>query len=232
MTDPLSLLSAVRLARELHSKFQFPVSSRNFQYSDQYAVDNTTGAISVIKVATLQEHAVDPINSLYNEVCSKRGITIQIRYVDIRNNVPALSFMSSASSAVVLVQRNASRCVRRFGIVKELLHLYSPDYAVEDTSGMALARAISAAMRSDIPDIAHVEDALHPERFCSFLSVELMLPWGPHGEVRRKLTDSHEEGATEHMMACMFRVPLSVMQRFFAQGYYVGLSHKLNTSRV
>lgn len=64
------------------------------------------------------------------------------------------------------------------------------------------------------------------------MAIELLLPCGRNGEVRSLMIDARKNGATHHMIASMFKVPLSVIQRFFDQDCYSSLSYKINQGRV
>lgn len=232
-----SLTYAVQLARRLHEEGQFQVFTRKFQYVAVYTENNKTGALVPQKIAVANEQTVDPAPYLHAEILKRRAIKIRFVAVDlpegVRNSVPTLAVMEGPDRAVVLFQRNARYCIRRFGRVKELIHLYDDGFVTSDTSGTALSEAISAAMRLSTPTLQQASNPLHPEHFCYYCALELLLWWGkPSGDIRKRLTDMHEAKTPEYIMACSFRVPLSVIQRFFDCGQYAQISYQLNTTQV
>lgn len=232
-----SLTYAIQLARRLHEEGQFSVLSRKLQYVAVYRENGKTGSLIPQKLATVTEQVVDPAPYLHAEIQKRRAIKIRFVAVDlpedVRNSVPTLAVMEGPDRAVVLFQRDATYCIRRFGRVKELIHLYDGSFVTSDTSGVALSEAISAAMRLSTPSLEHASDPLHPEHFCYYCALELLLWWGkPSGDIRQRLTNMHAAKTPEYIMACSFRVPLAVIQRFFECSQYVRISHELNTTRV
>lgn len=227
MDKSLTLLEAVKIARGFHESSGIRYFQQRLICPDRIVIaDDLTQSVSnSVLICTY----ADPIPFLVGEL-KKRGITVRILAVNVTVNVLGLASLKGGNILEIRVRQNASFCVKRFAILKELIHYFKPEWYANDTSEKALYDSISQSSRcrSVWPGIV---TPLHIESFCYYCAIETLLWWGKDGAARGSLADMHQSGVTEYVMACAFRVPLSVVQYFFeADSRYAGVSNQLNLS--
>ena len=171
---------------------------------------------------------VDPLPDLIKSLKSQRKLDVRIETMDLCGGVTALAFMPISQQVVIRVQKQLSFCVKRFAILKELLHYVKDGLASKETTESSLDTSIIAAIECR-SQLAAPDRPLHPEAFCYYCAIETLLWWGNRGIVRSKLTDMHQSRTPDMVMACAYRVPLYVIQFFFEDNSrYSGLSYLLN----
>ena len=229
MTKSRTFSEAVRLARTLSSELLISVHPQKVIYPAKFVVD-AKGTTKEVKASLLCSY-VDPVPELIKKVEKLLNVTVVVKTMDLCSCVTGLSFLHDNQPILeVRVQKSASYCVKRFAVLKELLHYVEPDLSSSHTTEDALSHSIMSAMCCRAP-FPLMEKEFHPEAFCYYCAIEMTLWWGNGGTERRRLMEMRQNPSVTHaVIAVAYRAPLFVIQFFFDyNGCYSGLSFAMNS---
>ena len=219
---------AVRLARTLSSELLVAVHPQKVVYPAKFVVD-AKGTTKEVQASLLCAY-VDPVPGLIKKVEKLLKVTVVVKTMDLCSCVTGLSFLHDDQPILeVRVQKSASYCVKRFAVLKELLHYVKPELSSSLTTEDSLSHSIMSAMCCRVP-FPSIEAEFHPEAFCYYCAIEMTLWWGKNGAERRRLIEMHQNSSVTHeVMAVAYRAPLFVIQFFFEESYYSELSFAVNS---
>ena len=227
MGIPMTMQGAVSYARTLHRDLHFLYVKRVLVYDSKYVCEED-GSTRPQK-SSLECEYVDPLPELIREIQTRRGLAVVVQNVDLAVGVLAVARVVFGNVLQIRIQKSLTYCVKRFAVLKELLHYYDESLSSRDTSEEFLYEAICASMhcRFGRPD---VYAKIHVEELCYYAAIELLLFWGHEGKGRDFLMELHgPQKMPEYFMACAFRTPLSIVQYFFEDNSrYAELSYALN----
>ena len=119
----------------------------------------------------------------------------------------------------ILLSPTSTKCWKRFAVCKELMHMY-----IEQDRKELEKRARRFDGKCIISNLRHIseefwavnkEDELNAEQFGFVVSMEILLPWAR----RIDLDATKKEGLSNYQIANKFKVPESVIARYFDSGY-------------
>jgi len=221
----MTFLEAVRTARQLDQKLSFPRVSQVVVVATYRELENGD-IVSSPDGDRLSCSYVDPICSLMDYVRRERGISFHVFNSSKAINTLGLALQTDEHTVNILVPRDASFCLKRFAIVKEILHFLKPGLSSSEFSGKALFSLIEQASSCFSDEISTLVRELPPEVFCYLVAVEIFLLWSIRIQ-QIKIARDHRH--SDLVVAEMFRVPLIVIQEFFAkEGIHALMSRKVN----
>ena len=229
MAHELYLKDAIQLARKLHRTLRFPRIHNEVSFVEKFAVDEKTGLLKPSSIVKLQNDYVAPIKMLKAEVERRRGKRVE--FLESKCLQKMRGFAPSSNDVIpVILKSEASFCVRRFAALKELIHNYDEQYCTSDTSPIAVLNAIESAILCARPGVHSDVAPLHVETFCYFCALEVLMPWGERGSLRRQVAEFRTLKTPDLVIAKLYRVPLTEVQKFFdSHGRYVDISRNINT---
>lgn len=229
MPTELYLKDAIRLAREMHRSLHFSTIPNEVSFVEKYSVDEDTGLLKPSLIKKLKNNYIAPVAILKAEVERRRGKDVKFleseRFRSLRGFAP-----SSKDVIPIILKRESTFCVRRFTALKELIHNYDYRYITRETTPKAVLNAIESALACSQPGIHSDVASLHVEAFCYFCALEILIPWGEKGCLRRQIAEFHAQKIPDLVIAELYRVPLAEVRRFFdPHGRYVDISRNINT---
>lgn len=223
---PLTFPAAVGLARQLRRELLFTDVKQLLPYESSYRVDDS-GMLLPGNTETLDCSYVAPVSILARAIMKRRGVIIKFFASSVAENLTGMSVRNRNNSIDVITPADASFCATRFARLKELIHQWDDDkYLSTDTTAKPLMLAIGASMKS--LDLETIDSPLHIENFCFFCAIEILLPWGSVGDLRKILVDYRAKGLEDLVIAQAYRVPLTVIQ-YISQSKYLEVSRQANT---
>lgn len=214
---PMSLKGAIRFARELESKLAILYIPNQVDYCG-YVV-TPEGSLSAGPITKVEEKYAEPAAALSDFILKMRGIAVRVFYSTKANHVGGVALWVTPKRVDVILPAKATMCVKRFSVVKELLHYCDASYSNSETTSKSVIEALESAMRSFRRVDGNGDVALHAEAFCFFAAVEMLFYWGSKGGVRKHLMELHSDNVPDMILAKLFKVPLLIEQFFFESGY-------------
>lgn len=227
MKISMTMQGAVSYARSLHRDIGFHFVTRVLDYPAKYVIGND--GLQDSKMESVQCAYVEPLVALVKAVQRRRKFIVTVKEVDLSVGVLAIARVVKGNILEIRVQKGLTYCVKRFAILKELLHYYEADLASSDTSEDFLYEAICSSMRCRFAR-SDVYAKIHVEELCYYAAIEVLLYWGENGAGRESLIKlRNDKKMPEYFIACAFRTPLSIVQYFFEDNSrYSELSYALN----
>ena len=227
MKISMTMQGSVAYARSLHNDLGFGFVTRMLDYPARYVLGNDGS--SVVQMESVRCTYVEPLVALVKAVQRRRKFVVAIKEVDLSVGVLAIARVMKGNVLEIRLQKGLTYCVKRFAILKELLHYYETDLASSDTSEDFLYDAVCASMRCRFAR-SDVYAKIHVEELCYYAAIEVLLYWGKNGAGRKFLIELRDDKKRpEYFIACAFRTPLSIVQYFFEDNSrYSELSYALN----
>lgn len=229
MSTELYLKDAIRLARELHRLLCFSSIPNEVSFVEKYSVDENSGLLRPSVIKKLKNNYIAPVAILKAEV--ERQRRKEVKFLESERLSFLRGFSPSSKDVIpIILKHDSTFCVRRFAALKELIHNYDIKYTTSETTPKAVLNAIESALACSQPGIHGDVASLHVEAFCYFCALEILIPWGEKGCLRRQIAEFREQKTPDLVIAELYRVPLVEVRRLFdAHGRYMDISRNINT---